>query len=328
LQPFSYFRPTDLPQALVLAAAPGSRFLAGGTNLVDLMKAGVERAERLIDLAALPLRDLDVLPTGTVRIGALVPNSDAANHPLIRDRYPLLSRALLAGASPQLRNMATMGGNLLQRTRCGYFTDPAFGQCNKRIAGSGCAALTGYSRMHAILGASPACVATSPSDMSVALCALDAIVRLQGTQGTREVAIADFHRLPGRTPQIDTRLLPGEVIVGIDLPPTFSGVASCYLKVRDRSSYAFALVSAAVSLRMDGDRIKDCRIALGGVAHKPWRAIASETALRGQALSAPAIEAAALASTRDAVPLEDNAFKIPLMQRTLARALRLAGRPA
>jgi xanthine dehydrogenase YagS FAD-binding subunit len=328
LDPFSYFRPTDVAQALTLASVPGSKFLAGGTNLVDLMKGGVERPGRLIDLGALPLEGIQVLPTGALRIGALVRNSDAANHPLIRDRYPLLSRALLAGASPQLRNMATMGGNLLQRTRCGYFTDTGFAHCNKRVADSGCAARTGYSRMHAILGASEACVATSPSDLSVALNALDAIVRIQGRRGLREVPIADFHRLPGRTPQTDTQLLPDELILAIDLPAAFAGARSCYLKIRDRSSYAFALVSAAVALRLVGGNVSDCRIALGGVAHKPWRALEAETLLRGQPLTATVIEAAALASTRGAQPLKDNAFKVPLTQRTLARALRVAGSTA
>lgn len=325
MEPFSYFRPPDLQQALALAAVPGSQFLAGGTNLIDLMKGGIERPQRLIDLAELPLSGIEVLPTGGLRIGALVRNSDAANHALIRDRYPLLSRALLAGASPQLRNMATMGGNLLQRTRCGYFTDTAFAECNKRVPGSGCAARAGYNRMHAILGASDACIATSPSDMSVALCALDALVRIQGKHAQRDVAIGDFHRLPGRTPQTDTQLRPGEIILGIDLPPTFAAVPSCYLKVRDRSSYAFALVSVAVALRLEGVTVRDCRIALGGVAHKPWRPVAAEALLRGQALGATNIAAAALASTREAQPLRDNAFKVPLVQRALTRALQLAG---
>jgi xanthine dehydrogenase YagS FAD-binding subunit len=325
LEPFQYSRPADLKQALTLAALPGSRFLAGGTNLLDLMKGGVERPQRLIDLTELPLAAVEALPGGGVRIGALVRNSDAANHPLIRDHYPLLSRALLAGASAQLRNMATVGGNLLQRTRCGYFTDTAFSRCNKRIPGSGCAAVDGYNRMHAIFGASEDCVATSPSDMSVALNALDTLVRIMGKNGSRQVPIGDFHRLPGRTPQTDTNLLPGEIILGIDLPPTFAAAPSCYLKVRDRSSYAFALVSVAVALRLEGRTVRDCRIVLGGVAHKPWRAAAAEALLRGQPLSTAGIASAALAGTVEAQPLKDNAFKVQLAQRTLVRALHVAG---
>ena len=263
-------------------------------------------------------------PTGGVRIGALVRNSDAANHPLIRERYPLLSRALLAGASPQLRNMATVGGNLLQRTRCSYFNDTSFRACNKRTPGSGCAAREGYNRMHAILGASPACVATNPSDMSVALVALDAIVRIRRLNGVRSLPIGAFHRLPGRTPQRDTELEPGELIVSVDLPPSPFAANATYLKVRDRASYAFALVSVAAALDLRQSAVRDCRIVLGGVAHKPWRATAAEALLRGRPVDPAAMAAAARAATEGAVPLRYNGFKVELAQRAVGRALRVA----
>ncbi|MBV8783491.1 MAG: xanthine dehydrogenase family protein subunit M [Gammaproteobacteria bacterium] len=324
MQAFEFHKPRDLEQALRLGAAPGAHYLGGGTNLLDLMKASVERPQRLIDINALPLAQLEPLPGGGLRLGALVRNSDAANDARVRRDYPLLSRALLNGASPQLRNMATVGGNLLQRTRCGYFTDPSFEHCNKRNPGSGCAALEGYNRMHAILGASPACVATNPSDMSVALLALDALVQVGGPEGRRSIPIADFHRLPGTTPERDTQLRPGELILAVDLPPPVFAAHSCYLKVRDRASYAFALVSAAVAVALDGPTVRDVRIALGGVAHKPWRALAAEQALRGRALDAGQFAAAAQLVTQDARPLRDNAFKVPLAQRAVARALATA----
>ncbi|MBV9696180.1 MAG: xanthine dehydrogenase family protein subunit M [Gammaproteobacteria bacterium] len=324
MQAFEFHKPRDLEQALRLGAAPGAHYLGGGTNLLDLMKASVERPQRLIDINALPLAQVEPLPGGGLRLGALVRNSDAANDARVRRDYPLLSRALLNGASPQLRNMATVGGNLLQRTRCGYFTDPSFEHCNKRNPGSGCAALEGYNRMHAILGASPACVATNPSDMSVALLALDALVQVRGPEGRRSIPIADFHRLPGTTPERDTQLRPGELILAVDLPPPVFAAHSCYLKVRDRASYAFALVSAAVAVALDGPTVRDVRIALGGVAHKPWRALAAEQALRGRALDAGQFAAAAQLVTQDARPLRDNAFKVPLAQRAVARALATA----
>ena len=324
MHPFQFFRATTPEQALSLAATPGAQFLGGGTNLVDLMKGGVAQPGRLIDVTALPWSQVELLADGGVRIGAMVRNSDAANHPLIRERYPLLARALLAGASPQLRNMATVGGNLLQRTRCGYFNDVSFRQCNKRVPGSGCAAREGYNRMHAILGASAACVATNPSDMSVALAALDAVVRIRQLNGMRSIPIGAFHRLPGRTPQRDTAVNAGELIVSVDLPPSPFAAHSTYLKIRDRASYAFALVSVAVALDLRESTVRDCRIALGGVAHKPWRAAAAEALLRGQTLNDGAITAAARTVTQGADPLRYNAFKIELVQRAVIRAVRTA----
>src|SRR5213078_3732987 len=249
-----------------IAAKPSTKFLGGGTNLIDLMKMGVETPAQLVDITRLPMAQIEELPDGKgVRIGALARNSDLAEHALIKERYPVLSQALLAGASPQLRNMATVGGNLMQRTRCYYFYDPAFPQCNKRNPGSGCGALKGYNRIHAILGQSEQCIATNPSDMSVALAALEAVVRVQGPKGEREIPIADFHRLPGDTPNIDTNLQPDELITAVDLPAVPLATRSHYLKVRDRASYAFALVSVAAILGLDSNRnIKVVRIALGG----------------------------------------------------------------
>lgn len=325
MQVFQFSRPTDVDEALTLAAQPGAFYLGGGTNLIDLMKGGIERPRRLIDISDLPLARIEPLPEGGLRLGALVRNTDAANHPLVRRDYPLLSQALLAGASPQLRNMATVGGNLLQRTRCGYFTDPGFASCNKRAPGSGCAALDGRNRMHAILGASDACVATNPSDMSVALVALDALIQTRTQRGTRSIPVGQFHRLPGRTPERDTELQPGELIVAVDLPPPAFTAHSCYLKVRDRTSYAFALVSAAVGLSLGAGRIDDARIVLGGVAHKPWRAHEAEKALQGSAPAGERIRAAAQLVAREARPLHENAFKVPLAQAVVARALMTAG---
>ncbi len=273
MNPFTYSRATD-PQTAVsgIAANPKAKFLGGGTNLVDLMKMGVEQPEQLVDINRLDLTKVEELPNnGGVRIGALVRNSDLAEHDLIKSRYPVLSEALLSGASPQLRNLATTGGNLLQRTRCYYFYDPAFPMCNKRNPGSGCGALEGYNRIHAILGQSERCIATHPSDMCVAMAALDAVVRVQGPKGERTIPFADFHRLPGDTPNVETNLQPNELITAVDLPAIPFATRSHYLKVRDRASYAFALVSVAAALEMEGGQIKSARIALGGVAHKPWR---------------------------------------------------------
>jgi xanthine dehydrogenase YagS FAD-binding subunit len=320
----SYERASDVPHAIELARQPGAKFIAGGTNLLDLYKSGVEQPLRLVDVSRLALADIDELPGGGVRIGALATNTAAANHPLVRRRYRLLSEALLNGATVQLRNMATVGGNLLQRTRCYYFTDPAFRECNKRAPGSGCAAKDGHNRIHAIFGASHACIATNPSDMSVALCALDAVVRLAGPDGEREVPIGEFHRLPGDTPQTDTVIAPGELITAVDLPPSpFAHVH--YLKVRDRASYAFALVSVAAALDLQGRVVNDLRLVLGGVAHKPWRAFEAEAELRGQALTDAVLKRAAEAAVEGAQPYPDNAFKVELAQRALMRALRIAG---
>ncbi|MDB5760750.1 MAG: FAD-binding molybdopterin dehydrogenase [Burkholderia sp.] len=320
-----YDRAGSVDHAIQLAAAPGAKFIGGGTNLLDLYKSGVERPERLVDVSRLALADIAELPDGGVRIGAMASNTAAANHPLIRQRYPLLSQALLDGATVQLRNMATMGGNLLQRTRCYYFTDPTLGPCNKRVPGSGCAAMEGYNRIHAILGASPSCIAVHPSDMAVALLALDATVRLRGPQGERVITMSDFHRLPGDTPQIDTNIASGELITAIDLPPSPFAAHSIYLKVRDRASYAFALVSVAAALDLQDGIVKDVRIVLGGVAHKPWRSTEAESALRGQPLSDENLQRAATAAVNGAQACSDNGYKIELACRAVVRAVRSAG---
>jgi xanthine dehydrogenase YagS FAD-binding subunit len=322
----SYERAADVDQAVRLAQQPGARFIGGGTNLLDLMKGGVETPQRLIDVSRLPLAAISELPQGGVHIGALARNSDTADHALIRQRYPLLSRALLSGASPQLRNMATVGGNLMQRTRCYYFYDTGFDMCNKRMPGSGCAAKEGYNRIHAILGASEQCIATNPSDMSVALAALDAVVRVRGPNGERAIPIADFHTLPGDTPQRDTTLQPGELILGVDLPPSPFAAHAHYLKVRDRASYAFALVSVAAALELQGGVVRSARIALGGVAHKPWRAPEAEAILLGKPLDNAVLKSCAAAALAGARAYEHNGFKITLAQRAITRALRLAGR--
>ena len=325
MQAFFYERASDTAHALRLAQQAGAKFIGGGTNLLDLVKADVERPLRLIDITHIGLAQIDELPAGGVRIGALARNSDCANHPLIRQRYPLLSQALLAGASPQLRNMATVGGNLMQRTRCPYFTDPAFDMCNKRNPGSGCAARAGYSRVHAILGASDACIAVNPSDMSVALAALDAVVLLASTRGERRIALADFHRLPGTSPQLDTQLLPGELITGVELPASSFARHAHYLKVRDRASYAFALVAVAAALEIRDGVVRQARIALGGVAHKPWRVPAAEALLVGRPLGEQLSRQVAVRLMAGAHAYKDNHFKIELAQRAVVRALRNAG---
>lgn len=324
MRAFEYVHARTVDEALA-QMQPDAKFLAGGTNLVDLMKGGVERPVRLVDINALPLADITPLPDGGVRIGAMVRNSDCASHALIRDRFPLLTQALVAGASPQLRNMASTGGNLLQRTRCYYFYDTAFDHCNKRNPGSGCAAREGYNRIHAILGASEQCVATHPSDMAVALAALDAVVEVRGRNGARRISLVDFHRLPGNTPQRDTNLEPGEIIVAVAIPPNAFAPRSHYLKVRDRASYAFALVSVAAALDMDGDTVRSARIALGGVAHKPWRATGAEKVLVGARLDPATLAKVAQASVEGAMPLKDNAFKVDLAKRSVVRALQAAG---
>jgi xanthine dehydrogenase YagS FAD-binding subunit len=325
MQSFAYQRPTDIAGAVAAARQPGSRFIGGGTNLLDLMKGGVEKPTMLIDVTQLPLAEVRESADGGLAIGALVRNSDVADHGLVRTRYPLLSQALVAGASGQLRNMATVGGNLMQRTRCYYFVDPGFTMCNKRVPGSGCGALEGHNRIHAIFGASDACVAVNPSDMSVALAALDATVRTAGPRGERRIAFADFHRLPGSLPERDTTLEPGELIVGIDLPPPGALAAhSHYLKIRDRASYAFALVSVATALDVRDGRIVDARIALGGVAPKPWRAREVEAALKGKPLDAANIGEAARLIAHDARPLRDNRFKVDLARQAIVRAVSTA----
>jgi xanthine dehydrogenase YagS FAD-binding subunit len=321
---FTYVRASNLDAAVREGARANTYYLGAGTNLLDLMKGGVEQPMRLVDVTRLPLAAIEELSDGGLRIGATVSNADAASHPLVTARYPLLSQALLAGASPQLRNMATTGGNLLQRTRCSYFYDTAFSACNKRKPGSGCAALEGHNRMHAILGASDKCIAVHPSDMAVALAALDATVRVRGPKVKRAIPMSDFHRLPGDAPQRDTTLQHGELITAVDLPSAQFTKAH-YLKVRDRASYAFALVSVAAALQMEGERIKAARIALGGVAHKPWRATRSEEMLAGSGLQEDSLRKAAAAAVEGAKGYRDNSFKIELAQRAIVRAVRTAG---
>ena len=319
MTPFSYHKPSSVSEAVNLADH-ASRFIAGGTNLVDLMKENVVNPTRLIDITALALNGIEQTSSGGVMIGALVSNADLAWHPLIEQRYPLLSQAILAGASPQLRNMASTGGNLLQRTRCYYFYDTGT-PCNKREPGSGCPARTGLNRIHAILGASDSCVATHPSDMCVALAALDAVVHVEGRAGQRRIPFAEFHRLPGDTPERDNQLSADELITAIELPPPAFEAHYRYLKIRDRASYAFALVSVAAALKFDGDVIQDARVALGGVAHKPWRNEAVEATLKGQAVSPALFARAADALLQQATPLKHNAFKVALGKRAIVRAL-------
>ena len=328
MTPFAYRRAESVDDAVRLGLAPGAHFLGGGTNLIDLAKGGVVQPVLLVDVSRLPLADITTLPDGGVRIGAMVRNSDLANHALIRSRYPLLSQALLAGASPQLRNMATVGGNLLQRTRCHYFYDTGFERCNKRAPGNGCGAIDGINRNHAILGASAACIATHPSDMCVALAALRAQVRVRGPRGERVIAMADFHRLPGDTPQIDTTLQHGELIVGVDLPSDRFADHASYLKLRDRASYAFALVSVAAALDLRNGVIQDAALALGGVAHKPWRRPQAEARLVGRAPSDAAFGEAADVLLQGAKPASQNGFKVTLARRAIVRALQTAGAQA
>jgi xanthine dehydrogenase YagS FAD-binding subunit len=323
---FQYSRANNIADAVrQIAADPKARFIAGGTNLIDLMKEEVERPSRLIDITHLPLKAVEETAEGGLRIGALVPNSDLAYHPLVAQRYPMLASAILAGASAQLRNMASTGGNLLQRTRCHYFYDTAT-PCNKRTPGSGCSALNGINRMHAILGTSDACIATHPSDMCVALAALAATLHVTGPKGERTIAFADFHRLPGSTPERDTNLGADEIITTIELPGKGFAKNHTYLKIRDRLSYAFALVSVAAALELDGDTIKEARLALGAVAHKPWRDLGVEASLRGQTAKREAFMHVADEVLRGAKGHAHNAFKIDLARRAIVRALTQAAR--
>jgi xanthine dehydrogenase YagS FAD-binding subunit len=323
---FEYVRATDIADAVRQSAArAGAKFIAGGTNLIDLMKEDVERPKRLIDISRLPLKQVEETAEGGVKIGALVPNADLAYHPLIERRYPVLASAILAGASAQLRNMASTGGNLLQRTRCYYFYDVAT-PCNKREPGSGCPAIEGLNRMHAILGTSEHCIATHPSDMCVALAMLEARVHVAGPDGERIIAFADFHRLPGDTPQTDTNLQPHEIVTAVEIPPQGYAQHYTYLKIRDRLSYAFALVSVAAGLEIEDGTIKEARFALGGVAHKPWRNRAAEDSLRGQAASTGSFQQAADILLREAKGYSHNRFKIDLARRTIVRALTQAAR--
>jgi len=331
MKSFDYLRPATLAEALA-AWTPGSAWLGGGTNLVDLMKTGAAMPDRLIDLTGLP--DLDAItvsPDGAARIGALVRNADLAHDRAFAAAYPMVAEAILSGASGQLRNAATVGGNLMQRTRCAYFADP-HSPCNRREAGTGCAAIGGVNGTHAVLGWSEACIATNPSDFAVPLAALGAVVEVAGPQGARDIPMAAFHRLPGDTPEIETALLPGEIVIGLRLPAgsdAFRG-NSRYLKLRDRTSYAFALVSAAAAFRMEGERIAEARLALGGVAAKPWRVAEAEALMAGERPGPELWARAAAAATASARPSGENAYKIDLAQRVAARALKLAaaGTPA
>jgi xanthine dehydrogenase YagS FAD-binding subunit len=325
MKPFAYTRASSSQTAVqAVARDRAAKFIAGGTNLIDLMREDVERPDHLVDINRLELARIEER-NGGLRLGALARNSDTANHRLVRERYPLVTQAILAGASAQLRNAATNGGNLMQRTRCYYFYDVAM-PCNKRQPGSGCGALEGFNRMHAIFGASPQCIATHPSDMCVALVALDAVVQAEGPQGARTIPFAEFHRLPGDTPQIDTNLKRDELITAIDLPAASSVFAShsYYLKVRDRASYAFALVSVAAALELDGGTIKQARVALGGVAHKPWRVPEAEAVLAGARPSEETFRRAATAAMQGARGYEHNRFKIELGKRAIVRALTVA----
>ncbi|MGN9842266.1 FAD binding domain-containing protein [Nonomuraea sp. H19] len=322
MRSFAYVRPPDVATAVqAVASEPDAKFLGGGTNLVDLMREGIERPATVVDVTGLPLEEIEELPGGGVRIGALVRNSRLAAHRLIRTRYPMLAQAILSGASAQLRNMATVGGNLLQRTRCLYFYDGA-AACNKREPGAGCAARDGFHRGGAILGASPACVATHPSDMCVALAALDAVVEAESVRGVRRVPLAGFHRLPGDTPHIETELAADELITAIELPALPIAAHSRYRKVRDRASYAFALVSVAAALEVRHGAVTGARLALGGVAAKPWRASKAEQALLGTPATEESFRRAAEIELAPAERLPGNAFKIELARRTIVATLR------
>jgi xanthine dehydrogenase YagS FAD-binding subunit len=331
---FQLSRANDVRDAIAAGAASPTaqqgaqvRFLAGGTTLLDLMKLNVERPVQVIDISHLPLNNVEATPDGGVKIGATVRNADLATHPLIRDGYPVLSQALLAGASAQLRNMATTGGNLLQRTRCVYFRDTAM-PCNKRTPGSGCSAIGGFNRTMAILGVSDACIASNPSDMNVALTALDATIHIEGTSGQRSVSIDDFFVLPGTTPQRETVLEPGDLITHVTLPPLTEGTRSLYLKLRDRASYEFALASAAVVVNVVDGHIAHARVALGGVGTKPWHSTEAEAALAGAAPDAATFARAADAALADARPQSQNGFKVELARRCLVHALTQATRTA
>lgn len=321
MRPFRYNRAGDVSGAVAtLGRERDGEFLAGGTNLVDLMKLGVMHPDVIVDVRRLTSAEIEDLPDGAVRIGAAVTNSDLAADRRIRSRYPALSQALLSGASGQLRNLATTGGNLMQRTRCVYFYDTTT-PCNKREPGTGCSALDGCSKDHAIFGASTHCVATHPSDMAVAMTALDAVVHIQGPRGQRGIPIAELYRLPGQEPERDTTLEHAELITSVDLPPLAFSSNSGYRKVRERASYAFALVSVAAALLVRDGVVRDARIALGGVAHKPWRAEKAEDALRGRPAGQESFRAAAEAELADAVPLRDNAYKVPLAVNVITRTL-------
>jgi xanthine dehydrogenase YagS FAD-binding subunit len=327
METFSYVKAPNIDKAL--AGPSQSKFIAGGTTLVDLMKLTVEKPQTLVDINLLPLDKVEKLPDGGLRIGALVRNSDLAWNAEVQKSYAVLSQAILSGASPQLRNMATTGGNLLQRTRCAYFREPSAGTpggygCNKRTPGTGCAALSGFNRTHAVLGTSDHCIATHPSDMCVAMAALEALIHVEGPKGKRTIPFADFHKLPGDTPHIENALEPGELVTYVDLPKPVEGGHSVYLKLRDRASYEFALASAAVVTRVEEGHIRYVRVAMGGVGTKPWRSHEAEASLMGKSANAANFKAAAEAALSKAKPRTDNGFKVELAKRCLVRSLKLA----
>jgi xanthine dehydrogenase YagS FAD-binding subunit len=324
MEPFQMFKAHDATAAIKSVSMPKSKFIAGGTNLIDLMKLNIETPAGLVDINRLGLDKVETMANGQVRIGAMVRNSGLAYHPQIKKNYPVLSEALLSGASAQLRNMATVGGNLMQRTRCPYFYNTEFA-CNKRNPGSGCAALNGYNRNNAILGTSDFCIAAHPSDMCVALAALDAVINVQGPKGSRSIPFADFHLLPGNTPHIEHVLKRDELITSIDLPALPFAAKSHYLKVRDRASYEFALTSAAVSMEVKNGRITNSRIAFGGIATKPWRSTLAEQVLNGALANEQTFRAAAEAALSQAKAYSHNGFKIELAKRTLVKALKTLG---
>ena len=319
MQTFTYEQPSTVDKAV----GSSGKFIAGGTTLVDLMKLGVEEPPALIDITALPLDQVEVLPNGGLRIGAMVRNSDLANHPEVIKNYAVLSQALLSGASPQLRNMATTGGNLLQRTRCPYFRDLTSGPCNKREPGSGCSAMEGHHRTMAVLGTSDKCIATHPSDMCVAMTALEATIHIESKKGKRTIAIGEFYKLPGDTPNIENVLEPGDLITHVELPPA-ANTRQVYLKLRDRAAYEFALASAAVVARVEGGHIKSVRVAMGGVGTRPWRSHEAEAALTGKSATPEHFKLAAEAALKGAKPHPENAFKVELAKRCVVRALKMA----
>jgi xanthine dehydrogenase YagS FAD-binding subunit len=327
MQTFQYTKAASVEKAL--SGAQGAKFIAGGTTLVDLMKLNVERPTGLVDINLLPLDKIEKLPGGGLRIGAMVRNSDLAWNSDVKEKYAVLSQALLSGASPQLRNMATTGGNLLQRTRCVYFREPGAGSpggygCNKRVPGSGCAAMDGFNRMHAVLGTSEKCIATHPSDMCVAMAALEATIYVEGPKGKRTIAFADFHKLPGETPHIENVLEPGELVTYVELPRPVEGARSVYLKLRDRASYEFALASCAVVAKVEGGHVRYARVAMGGVGTKPWRSHEAESALVGKPANEATFRRAAEAALAGARPHKDNAFKVELAKRCVVRSLKMA----
>lgn len=327
MEAFHYEKANDIQNAIGSSTKPHAKLVAGGTTLIDLMKLNVESPTVLVDINTLPLSKIEELPGGGLRIGAMVRNSDLAHDATVQKKYAVLSEALLSGASPQLRNMATTGGNLLQRTRCYYFRNTEYA-CNKRAPGSGCAALDGFNRIHAVLGTSEHCIATHPSDMAVAMMALEAVVHIRGTKGERSVPLNEFYFVPGSTPNRENVLTAGDLITYVTLPPLPESARSYYLKLRDRAAYEFALASAAVIVQMQSGRMRHVRIALGGIATKPWRSFEAEKVLEGQEVSERIFGTAADAALENARPLRDNAFKIELAKRALKRALKVATQSA